>query len=110
QKARLSETPYKEKLVGARGFEPPTPCSRSRCATRLRYAPTVRGRYPLKQRNARGNLANPSQKTARTRDQPRSRIRRRNRLQRGAVTVALPERASVAGRGREPPRRSRIRM
>ncbi len=29
------------KLVGARGFEPPTPCSRSRCATRLRYAPTV---------------------------------------------------------------------
>ena len=31
------------KLVGARGFEPPTPCSRSRCATRLRYAPTVGG-------------------------------------------------------------------
>jgi hypothetical protein len=30
-------------LVGARGFEPPTPCSRSRCATRLRYAPTVGG-------------------------------------------------------------------
>lgn len=30
----------KNKLVGARGFEPPTPCSRSRCATRLRYAPT----------------------------------------------------------------------
>ena len=28
-----------EKVVGARGFEPPTPCSRSRCATRLRYAP-----------------------------------------------------------------------
>lgn len=31
----------RENLVGARGFEPPTPCSRSRCATRLRYAPTV---------------------------------------------------------------------
>lgn len=30
-------------MVGARGFEPPTPCSRSRCATRLRYAPTVTG-------------------------------------------------------------------
>jgi 4-amino-4-deoxy-L-arabinose transferase-like glycosyltransferase len=30
-------------VVGARGFEPPTPCSRSRCATRLRYAPTVGG-------------------------------------------------------------------
>lgn len=28
-------------LVGLRGFEPPTPCSRSRCATRLRYSPTV---------------------------------------------------------------------
>ena len=28
-----------EKMVGARGFEPPTPWSRTRCATRLRYAP-----------------------------------------------------------------------
>src|SRR6185503_21156886 len=27
-------------MVGARGFEPPTPWSRTRCATRLRYAPT----------------------------------------------------------------------
>src|SRR5438045_409894 len=26
-------------VVGARGFEPPTPWSRTRCATRLRYAP-----------------------------------------------------------------------
>ena len=26
-------------LVGARGFEPPTLCSQSRCATRLRHAP-----------------------------------------------------------------------
>src|SRR2546422_4068767 len=26
-------------LVGASGFEPPTLCSQSRCATRLRYAP-----------------------------------------------------------------------
>src|SRR5665213_3697988 len=26
-------------MVGAIGFEPMTPCSRSRCATRLRYAP-----------------------------------------------------------------------
>src|SRR5829696_2929422 len=25
--------------IGARGFEPPTPCSQSRCATRLRHAP-----------------------------------------------------------------------
>jgi hypothetical protein len=29
-------------VVGARGFEPPTPCSQSRCATRLRYAPEKR--------------------------------------------------------------------
>ena len=27
------------RLVGARGFEPPTPRSRTVCATRLRYAP-----------------------------------------------------------------------
>jgi hypothetical protein len=26
-------------LVGVEGFEPPTPCSQSRCATRLRYTP-----------------------------------------------------------------------
>ena len=28
------------RLVGVRGFEPPTPSSRTRCATRLRYTPT----------------------------------------------------------------------
>ncbi len=28
-------------MVGARGFEPPTPWSRTRCATRLRYAPNM---------------------------------------------------------------------
>jgi hypothetical protein len=27
-------------VVGARGFEPPTPCTPCRCATRLRHAPT----------------------------------------------------------------------
>ena len=27
-------------LVGVEGFEPPTPCSQSRCATRLRYTPS----------------------------------------------------------------------
>ncbi len=26
-------------MVGARGFEPPTPCSQSRCATWLRHSP-----------------------------------------------------------------------
>ena len=29
-------------VVGAGRFERPTPCSQSRCATRLRYAPTER--------------------------------------------------------------------
>src|SRR5438874_10630853 len=27
-------------MVGAKGFEPSTPCTPCRCATRLRYAPT----------------------------------------------------------------------
>src|SRR5437763_16503479 len=30
------------KLVGVAGFEPATPSSRTRCATRLRYTPTMR--------------------------------------------------------------------
>ena len=29
-------------LVGAGRFERPTPCAQGRCATRLRYAPTLR--------------------------------------------------------------------
>ena len=29
-------------MVGARGFEPPTPWSRTRCSTRLSHAPTMR--------------------------------------------------------------------
>ena len=32
-------------VVGAAGFEPTTPCSQSRCATRLRYAPVQRSKY-----------------------------------------------------------------
>jgi hypothetical protein len=31
-----------KKMVGVRGFEPPTPSSRTMCATRLRYTPTPR--------------------------------------------------------------------
>src|SRR5579864_8928271 len=30
-----------ERMVGARGFEPPTPCAQGRCATRLRHAPSL---------------------------------------------------------------------
>src|SRR2546430_17426606 len=34
-------------LVGAIGFEPTTPCAQGRCATRLRYAPTVLRFYSI---------------------------------------------------------------
>ena len=30
---------FREKMVGERGFEPPTPSSRTMCATRLRHSP-----------------------------------------------------------------------
>lgn len=32
---------YKRKVVGVEGLEPPTFCSQSRRATRLRYTPTI---------------------------------------------------------------------
>ena len=35
-----TENVIQEKVVGVQGFEPWTPCSQSRCATRLRYTPT----------------------------------------------------------------------
>ncbi len=31
----------KKKLVGTAGLEPATPCSQGKCATRLRYVPTL---------------------------------------------------------------------
>ena len=34
-----ARTREEKEMVGARGFEPPTPASRTRCATGLRYAP-----------------------------------------------------------------------
>ena len=83
------------KLVGARGFEPPTPCSRSRCATRLRYAPTVtgqvaRGGQDCKPRQGRGGHI-----------LCRSDVR-------GAVTVSARMREAITGRLAElPPRPSR---
>jgi hypothetical protein len=36
-----SELKIQELVVGAIGFEPMTPCAQGRCATRLRYAPTL---------------------------------------------------------------------
>ena len=51
-------------MVGAIGFEPTTPCSRSRCATRLRYAPnslcvnaSVVGAIPFDRGGKRAGIA-----------------------------------------------------
>ena len=41
----LEQCATREKLVGVEGFEPPTPCSQSRCATRLRYTPKSQALY-----------------------------------------------------------------
>src|SRR5215475_12663883 len=40
--AKRQELAERREMVGARGFEPPTPCTPCRCATRLRHAPTGR--------------------------------------------------------------------
>src|SRR5688572_4840766 len=42
-------------LVGVEGFEPPTSCSQSKCATRLRYTPHVKSDRPLSGANVRSN-------------------------------------------------------
>src|SRR5262245_29798592 len=46
----------RERLVGVRGFEPPTPCSQSRCATRLRHTPN-RSKFTTYESSARGAQA-----------------------------------------------------
>ena len=37
----LYQLNYGRRLVGPTGFEPATLCSQSRCATKLRYGPTL---------------------------------------------------------------------
>src|SRR5438046_5574697 len=39
---------FLSEVVGAIGFEPTTPCAQGRCATRLRYAPTISAGLLLK--------------------------------------------------------------
>src|SRR5438552_328956 len=60
-KLRTHRNPPPERLamvVGARGFEPRTPCAQGRCATRLRYAPTFNDlRYVQSCCNHRGRCA-----------------------------------------------------
>ena len=51
---QLEEQP--DAVVGVEGFEPPTPCSQSRCATRLRYTPrdiAQQGHLPTRDINQR---------------------------------------------------------
>ena len=43
-------------MVGAEGFEPPTLWSQTRCATGLRYAPTLRERRKLLEKSSGFNL------------------------------------------------------
>ena len=65
-------------MVGAEGFEPPTLCSQSRCATRLRYAPTARF-YP--------SLAGRSASSAKTRLPSNSDDRKSSPYEGGTVRV-----------------------
>mgnify|MGYP007017346089 CR=1 FL=1 len=51
-------------MVGTGGFEPPTPCTPSMCATRLRHAPGM-GSLP---RNRRGRLDAGSRPSTRSRE------------------------------------------
>jgi hypothetical protein len=46
-------------MVGERGFEPPTPWSRTRCSTRLSHSPTVRT-----EPNAQARLVRSSRESA----------------------------------------------
>ena len=41
-RARVGWRAGNQEMVGASGFEPPTPCTPCRCATGLRHAPTFR--------------------------------------------------------------------
>ena len=45
-----------ERVVGARGFEPPTPCAQGRCATRLRYAPRAVARARSQEERNSGKM------------------------------------------------------
>ena len=45
------------KMVGMRGFEPPTPSSRTKCATRLRYIPTLLGKSLYQSRACRARYS-----------------------------------------------------
>lgn len=62
-------------MVGAEGFEPPTLCSQSRCATRLRYAPTFLvyriGSLMASERAKQPMWIDPEQRMHRASEEPR---------------------------------------
>jgi hypothetical protein len=96
-------------LVGARGFEPPTPCSRSRCATKLRYAPTLGGGVkPIAcamqggAAGARAALGQSREASTRPEDRPATRQWR-------VDAVRLPAGASPHARGHPPSLTAAIR-
>ena len=48
-------------MVGAAGFEPATPWSQTRCATRLRQAPPTSGSHTFSLENYQANLRHRSE-------------------------------------------------
>ena len=48
-------------MVGAAGFEPATPWSQTRCATRLRQAPPTSGSHTFSSENYQANLRHHSE-------------------------------------------------
>ena len=48
-------------MVGAAGFEPATPWSQTRCATRLRQAPPTSGSHTFSTENYQANLRHHSE-------------------------------------------------
>ena len=64
--SRLRPADCQPELVGADGFEPPTLCSQSRCATRLRHAPPDPGVTLTPARNGNGGLRKASNRQHQT--------------------------------------------
>jgi hypothetical protein len=44
------------RMVGAEGFEPPTPWSQAKCATKLRYAPLIDAKIILSHTQTKVNV------------------------------------------------------
>src|SRR5438105_873433 len=61
------------KMVGVRGFEPPAPCSQSRCATGLRHTPPARGNVSAQEYIIRSAAPGPRARPARDGSRPLSR-------------------------------------